>query len=102
MQSDNVVDNAQLNESVSRYLDAVRLDKNHNVDIEHYHLDSPDLHIDDIRYCIAALHNGEDETTIKAHLGQRDLSKKGSKKRQHAYIERTYQKALRYVTTYNH
>ena len=48
----------------------------------------------DLAYAVYALARGVDLASVKAALGSRDLSHKGSRKRQVDYIERTVRKAL--------
>lgn len=48
----------------------------------------------DLAYAIYAVAHGVDLASVKAALRSRDLSHKGSEKRQSDYIERTVKKAL--------
>ena len=51
----------------------------------------------DLAYAIYALSHGSSENDVAAALKSRDLSHKGNESRQHQYVERTIQKALRSI-----
>ncbi|MDQ1470508.1 MAG: hypothetical protein QOJ99_1988 [Bryobacterales bacterium] len=48
----------------------------------------------DLAYALYAFSRGVNESDVKAAIASRDLSHKGSERRQHEYIERTIRKAL--------
>lgn len=48
----------------------------------------------DLAYAIYALSHGRTEAEVEAAIRSRDLSHKGSERRQHDYVERTIKKAL--------
>lgn len=51
----------------------------------------------DLAWCVHALGRGASVPYVEHHLGSRDLSHKGSAKRQQEYIDRTVRKALEHL-----
>lgn len=55
----------------------------------------PKLHNADLAYAVYAVSHGVSDAEIRAAIGSRDLTHKGPRRSQLAYIERTFKKAIR-------
>jgi hypothetical protein len=67
-------------------------------DIEQFRSDThryPKLHNADLAYAVYAVSHGIDEADIREAIASRDLTHKGSRRLQEAYVERTIKKAIR-------
>jgi hypothetical protein len=55
----------------------------------------PKLHNADLAYAVYAVSHGVSDSEIRGAIGSRDLTHKGTKRSQLAYVERTFKKAIR-------